>query len=95
MRSPIRPATFLAAQLSLAMALPLMAAAADAPNGADSRPANPAPPTQSATSPDDPTGLNDPTRPGMSGAGPYDQYDRFKDKRGFPLPGYSHVIEPN
>jgi len=89
MRSPIRPATFLAAQLSLAMALPLMAAAADAPRSADSQPANTTPPTQSATSPYDPSG------PGAGGAGPYDQYDRFKDKRGFPLPGYGRVVEPN
>lgn len=88
MRSPFRPATFLAAQLSLAMALPLMAAAADAPKPSESQPADPLPPTQSATKP------SDPTAPGAAGTGIYDQYDRFKDERGFPLPGYSHVIEP-
>ena len=88
MKSPLRPATFLAAQLSLAMALPLMAAAAEAPNPAESQPTDSSRPTQSATSPFDPAG------PGSGGTGIYDNFDRFKDKRGFPLPGYSHVIEP-
>jgi len=86
MKSQVRSGTFAAAQFGLAMLLPLLATAAEPLNGSDSQPAKGTVPTQSATGPYDPT---------SGGAGIYDQDDRFKDSKGFPLPGYGHVIEPS
>lgn len=85
MKNPINPGTFLAAQLSLAMMVPLMAAAAEPSNGSDNQSGKVSVPTQTATGPYDPN---------SAGTGIYDQDDRFKDSKGFPLPGYSRVIEP-
>jgi hypothetical protein len=81
-----KAAIFVAAQMSFAMVLPLMAAAADSSNVAPSSSATTAP-TQSASSPYDPSG------PGPGG-GVYDNSDRFRDAKGFPLPGYAPLFEP-
>ena len=91
MKSPIKSGTFVAAQLSLAMMLPLMAAAAEPFNGPESQSGKVSAPTQTLAPTQTASGPYDPS----SGAtGIYDQEDRFKDSQGFPLPGYSRVIEP-
>lgn len=82
-----KAAIFVAAQMSFAMVLPLMAAAADSPDVAASPAPTPAQ-TQDALSPHDPSG------PGPGGAGVYDNADRFRDAKGFPLPGYAPLFEP-
>jgi len=88
MKSLGRTSAFLSAQMSLAMALPLLAAAAEQPSTVNSQPAAPKVEEQSASSPYGSAG------PGAGGTGIYDNFDRFKDEKGFPRPGYGLLFGP-
>jgi hypothetical protein len=76
-----------AALLGLAVSLPSAPSWAASPNNAGSQLAEMRSSQQNVAGPYDPSG---PAR----GTGIYDNYDRYKDARGFPLPGYAPLFEP-
>ena len=88
MKSLGRTSAFVAAQMSLAMALPLLAAAAEQSSNVNSQPPVARGQEQSASSAYDLAG------PGAGDTGIYDNFDRFKDEKGFPRPGYGLLFAP-
>ncbi len=86
-----KTAFIFSALLGFAVTQPLAASFAASPNAINNQTAQLASPTQSELG-RQPVMVQ--TRPAWRGAGVYDQYDAYRDQKGFPLPGESQLFMP-